>query len=105
MKTNIYALVHAAGSPTELAVLLGLERRRGGLLVSQWLHRGAIPKAAAEQHREAFARLSRRAAYVRFMRNMPTLTAAVAARTACSAVSLPAAAHADARPAGVTCHD
>lgn len=60
MLIHIEAAVREAGSPTKLALMLGLDRRRGGQRVSQWLRRSAIPDDAQAEHLAVWRRLSAR---------------------------------------------
>lgn len=62
---DIHTAVQEVGSPTALALMLKLDRRRGGQRVSQWLHRRKIPPQVqldyAHVWRKIAARIARRA--------------------------------------------
>ena len=62
MQIDITTAVREAGSPTKLAVILGLERRKGGQRVSQWLARQSIPLRAQVELAKGWRRLALRIA-------------------------------------------
>jgi len=60
MKIDIRTAVDEAGSPTKLALMMGLDKRRGGQRVSQWLHRQAVPPDAQRDFYVVWRRLADR---------------------------------------------
>jgi hypothetical protein len=61
MLIDIQTAVRTAGSPTELALMLRLDRRKGGQRVSQWLRRKCIPLNARIEYARIWRKLARQA--------------------------------------------
>lgn len=59
---TIHDYVRVAGSPSELALLLGIGTQRGIWRVSQWVSRGKIPRGAWFEHLRTWKRLAKRIA-------------------------------------------